>query len=257
MKKLILSLIILAILTGCNNTGESNQNSYDEDNNLDNTFVYPETIVKDFLTYLGSQKFEEAYALTDNPTWGSLADFSSIKAFGGIVGVEIIELKEKATFDDNKAEFYAEVYYKDAVNGNNTFKQYFFLKPYGNKWKIVDMKLASDKSDSNTTKKKVENPQVGIYSYETNTSAGSFEVTDYYGDDKEFFYEISVATESGCTGEFTDGIAAFINGVWIEDESDDCKLKFIFSKNSVKIIESSCANYHGVACSFAGTYYKE
>ena len=258
MKKIILAIIILAIFAGCNNNGESNQNSYDnnDNNNLNDAVVYPETIVKDFLTYLGNQNFEEAYALTDNPTWGSFADFSSKKAFGGIIGVDIIELKEEAS-DDNEANFYAEVYYKDAVNGNNTFKQNFYLKPYGNKWKIVDMKLASKKSNSNTNKTKVVKPQVGIYSYETNTSSGSVEITEYDKDYEEFYYEIYVSTEAGCTGEFEEGIAAFINDVWIEDESDDCSLKFIFSKNSVKIIESECSYYHGVQCNFAGTYYKE
>jgi hypothetical protein len=154
---------------------------------------------------------------------------------------------------------YADVYYYDDVNGNNTFKQKFYLKGYGTDWRIVDMKLAtgSSNSNSNTTVNTEASPQYGMYSYETSSGYGEFEVVGIDGVD--LYYTIYISTADGYTGEIEDGYAMYENGKWTDDYDFDgsCIINLSFVGNYVKISTSGCSEYVGGGLSFNGTYYKE
>ncbi len=84
-----------------------------------------------------------------NDDWGDLEQFSSKSAFGGIVSSEIKKISQQAD-QDGKAVVYAEVFYSDATNGDETFKENFYLKQFGGEWKIVDMKLATGNETNNS-----------------------------------------------------------------------------------------------------------
>jgi len=145
MKKLLFYLMVLVFAFGCKNT---KANSDADNSSKSETVLNAQQTVEKFITDLGNQNFQDAYNLTDNPKWGTEADFSSKDAFGGISATKIIEI-EQTENSPEKVTIYADVVYTDNVNGNNQFKQYFYLKKYGDEWKIVDMKLAdNNKSDA-------------------------------------------------------------------------------------------------------------
>ncbi|MEA3452570.1 MAG: hypothetical protein U9Q83_11815 [Bacteroidota bacterium] len=253
MKKLIYIVFTFAfVLMACNNQN-AEDNSYDFDSGEEEVNIESaETVLSNFLEYLGAQRYSDAYAQTNNPDWGSYDKFKSKKSFGGITGIYVKEMKVVYEGGYN-ATIYAEVKYIDPTNGTNTFKQNFFLEKSGEVWLITKMELVKSKSNSNTGASK---PQVGQYGYSNSRSGATLKIkvigSNY------FEYDIYVGT-STCTGELYDERAIYKNGQWYSDFEDDCTVSFVFSRNSVKITETNCIGgyLHGMSCSFNGTYYKE
>jgi len=112
----------------------------------------PESVVRSFIEYLGEKKFSSAYQYVKVKRWGTLEEFSSVKAFGGITKTHIYELKIEPDENANAVVF-ADVHYDDPVNGSMRWKEKFYLKQFAGDWKIVDLKiLKSEKSNNNTDK---------------------------------------------------------------------------------------------------------
>ncbi len=100
----------------------------------------PLETVTSFIKELGDKEFEAAFARQSVKKWGDFKQFSSLKAFGGIWSTDIINIEERPS-ENGKAVIYAEVSYKDEVNGDDVFKQNFYLEKKAGKWLITDMKL--------------------------------------------------------------------------------------------------------------------
>lgn len=139
--------VILTALYSCG--GEDSGDPKDEKNAETSAPSTAEETVKSFIKYLGAKDFESAFNLQKNESWGSFEKFKSKESFGGIVKTEILNIETKPDAD-GCAVVYVEAVYEDAENGDNTFKQNYYLKKYGGEWKIYNMKLAKNsKSASN------------------------------------------------------------------------------------------------------------
>ena len=93
----------------------------------------------------------------------------------------------------------------------------------------------------------------GTYEFSSETASGSVEIKN--AADGQIEFELSVADQSGCTGDIF-GTTAVHNGVATYNAEDCAELKFEFAENTVTISEMDCGFYHGMSCSFAGTYQK-
>ncbi len=94
---------------------------------------------------------------------------------------------------------------------------------------------------------------IGIYEFSSETASGSVEIKTAV--DGQIEFEISVADQSGCTGDIF-GMTAVHNGVATYATEDCAELKFEFAENTVTISETDCGFYHGLSCSFDGVYQK-
>ena len=136
----------------------------------------PINIVKTFLNYL-SYDVANAYELTDNPAWGDKNKFTSKKAFGGIKQVNILEIKNEPYVND-MACVYAEVEIFDPENSNGRYKEKYYLKKYGETWKIVKLKV--------TKIEKVEIPEKKYYESYFNGKQLELGSSFYQGDYKYY-----------------------------------------------------------------------
>jgi Trypsin-like peptidase domain len=105
--------------------------------------AYPDQIVKQFLKNLGSQQFNNAYALSDNPLWdnnGGLQWFASNHAYGGIKSVNINEVRVESNNSSNAIVF-AHYYAEDPIHSSKDWEQYYYLEKKQNGWVIVKVKL--------------------------------------------------------------------------------------------------------------------
>ena len=94
----------------------------------------------------------------------------------------------------------------------------------------------------------------GTYESVSEMASGSVEVKTAESGQIEF--EITVADQSGCTGDIF-GTAALEDGIAIYNAENCAELKFEFSASAVTISEQDCDFYHGMRCAFAGTYEKK
>lgn len=103
----------------------------------------PDKIVRQFLVNLGNQQFGNAYALSDNPVWiknGGQPWFSSNKAYGGIVRIDIKEIRAES-MNSSKATVYAHYYSEDPLHTSRFWEQNFYLEKKHNGWVITKVKL--------------------------------------------------------------------------------------------------------------------
>lgn len=103
----------------------------------------PDQIVKQFLNNLGSQQFNNAYALSDNPLWdnnGGLQWFASDHAYGAIKSVNIQEVRVESN-DNSNAIVFAHYYAEDPLHSSRYWEQYYYLEKKQNGWVIVRVKL--------------------------------------------------------------------------------------------------------------------
>lgn len=96
----------------------------------------PEDQVRGFLNDLGSRNFYAAYSRAQNPSWGSLEQFSSKSSYGGITGVSIDDVNLNYE-NGNEASVYADYTAYDPINKDGVYKQDFILNKIGQEWKIV------------------------------------------------------------------------------------------------------------------------
>ncbi len=250
MKKILFTVFIsfFVIFSSCKNNQEDDYDYKDTENYEEEEEISAESVVSDFVYYLGKQNYYDAFNLTDNPDWGDYSKFSSKSAFGSITETQIKDI-ETVSEGSYSATVYAEIYYKDPVNGSNTFKQNFYLTKSDNSWIITDMEVVKSQTNNNS---QTANPQVGEYTYKSNSCAAYLTIYEVGSDYFEFY--ISSGCNSGCTGDIMENLYAYKeNNKWVT--YTDCDLEFEFKSNYVVITENDC-DYHGVDCPFGGTYYK-
>jgi len=112
----------------------------------------------------------------------------------------------------------------------------------------------SDNSQDAEAKTSTAPDYSGTYEYASETASGTVEIKTAASGQIEF--EITVADQSGCTGDIF-GTAALENGVATYSAEDCAALKFEFSASEVTVSEQDCDFYHGLQCAFAGTYEKQ
>jgi len=125
--------------TPSTNTGSSNSNT--STNNSNNTSSsYSTSLVletaKGFIQDLGSQNFRSAFEKQRNKAWGSYANFSSIKSFGGISSTNILDATINYESSDD-ASVYVDYNSYDPYNKNGRYKQNFIMKKFTDGWKII------------------------------------------------------------------------------------------------------------------------
>ncbi len=122
-------ILLLIVFSSCKNNQDEDYDSDDYEYNQEEEVevVTAQSVVTDFIYLLGEQRYYDAHQLTDNPNWGDYSKFSSKSAFGSITETQLKDIKT-VTEGSFSATVYAEVYYKDPVNGSNTFKHGFSQK---------------------------------------------------------------------------------------------------------------------------------
>ena len=232
MKKLSLFLLLFAsILISCNNNEETSETS----NTSDNETLTPEATISAFLSELGNMQCAAAFLRSENPNWGDYSDFTSANSFGGISGVTINELTLYPNEGD-MAVVYADVFYEDKINGSNTYKQKFYLKQYGDEWKIVDMKLVTGNTSKNTTTTTNSNPQNCVY-----TNGNIYLIIYQYSSGYTSFEGVLINKSNGLC--ITGMDVFYENGKWsAEDMYDprdinslDCYVEMSFNNNTVTL----------------------
>jgi len=112
---------------------------------------------------------------------------------------------------------------------------------------------ATDESTSMTEEPQQDAASIsGVYEISTATSTATVVVNHVEGN--TFKFEITTATQSGCTGDLA-GDATLAEDRTSRFSSELCNLTFQFSDESVIVEESDC-EAHGMQCGFAGTYGK-
>jgi len=101
---------------------------------------------------------------------------------------------------------------------------------------------------------KKENHYDGTYKYEDETSSGSVVIKSI--NDYELSFEISTGNMKGCTGETSGTATIKVEGVASFSDDDCTELLFDFTDNTLNITEKDCSDYHGMTCTFSGSYIK-
>ncbi len=163
-KNLIIFILIASLWLACNNSSNTNTNDTKDTKDttkesvsgqikLPDDMTSSEKMVAEFINYLGEQKFKEAFEMQKISSWGDYKQFSSTKSFGGITKTTINAIKTTVE-KETTATVYVEAFYEDPTNGDNTFKENFYLKKYGSEWKIIKLEIV-DLSKSKIKAKKV------------------------------------------------------------------------------------------------------
>jgi len=202
------------------------------------------TTVKIFIQQLGNRNYKVAYDLSKVKAWGDYAHFSSTAAFGGIIQTRI-DIIEQLPNETGKAVVYVEAFYADEVNGNNNFKQKFYLQQFGNNWKIVGMKLVQ--KTGTTTKTSDYSGSYGVTSRDNCcTEYRGITISKVKGTIYKFELSLVVGSddeqqENGCGCEFMgddEGQIAIENGKATykhTDEYANYTYIFEFKNNTLKI----------------------
>jgi hypothetical protein len=139
MKRIAIFLIIFSIFFSCKNENKKTDNT-SENTTESQTILEPIDIVNLFVESLGKKDFETAYNLQKVESWGNYEKFSSTSSFGGINATSINEIK-KLDDEEGKTVIYVDAYYYDPINGNNQYKQNFYLEKINEEWKITKLKV--------------------------------------------------------------------------------------------------------------------
>jgi serine/threonine protein kinase len=92
-----------------------------------------EGVVRGYVYYMGKKEYRSAYDLGYNvPSWRTYDFFSAPTSFGGIDSSSL-----KSIVDKGGGKFEVEVYFRDPVNGDGTFKQKYQVAEIGGAWKIT------------------------------------------------------------------------------------------------------------------------
>jgi len=257
MKKLIFLVSCSIFLFSCGSGNVESEVNTDLTSSISqpvdvNDITYdPTSTVEVFIKRLGNQEFSRAYELQAVKKWGSLDEFSSKNNFGGISSTEIKTIKQNPNEGD-KSVVYVEALYNDKYNGNSTFKQKFYLKQFGENWKIVDMKVVkSDESDSNEPLQIAGEYSCRIGDYQRKSLS-----LEIIGRD-EYEMSLVVGEISGCSGELSGILHVSNNKAVYSDANFDCRgLTFSFSKDKVIISDNNRTCPVGANCDFNGTYTK-
>ncbi len=122
----------------CNSNDDNNTS--DNTQNIDNQQDTPLKTVRLFIESLNEQDFVTAYNLQQISQWGDINNFSSKNAFGGITSVEINAINNEPD-ENGYSVVFVDASYTDPTNGDNRYKEKFYLKKIDDNWIIVDFKL--------------------------------------------------------------------------------------------------------------------
>ncbi len=197
------------------------------------------SVVDNFLEYLDYGNMEEAFKLQDNPNWGNLKQFSSTKAFGGILSVEsVTNVVEKGDI----CKINCEAIYSDTINGSARIDQIFSVKKIKGKWKIIDMKVLEFEKVRRYSK------SGGFLKIDKMTDKGFDFYLNFVSEYPEDSYKKYAGAVSGHAKFKSDNLAVF--------EDEDASLTFKFSKDQKKleVIDKNCVKYRNEKVSFNGQY---
>ena len=237
MKNLLYILILISFSCSLDNP------SYEKNYNTKVVEELPSTeigTIEAFINNLGEMNYKAAYNKSKVKLWGNYEKFSSTKAFGGIVETRIDKIEQLAN-ENGKAVVYVEAFYADKVNGNNNYKQKFFLQQFGTDWKIVGMKLIGSKKAKSANinysgEYLIENrgTYVTVSKHlslkKIKKNQYSFRVTVVEGSDDE-------QMEAGGMGDFfgdDEGVISIVSGK-AQYKREGIKYDFVFFKSSVKL----------------------
>ncbi|MBN2892404.1 MAG: hypothetical protein JXL97_11090 [Bacteroidales bacterium] len=200
--------------------------------------------VENFLSYLHNGEFQKAYDLQKNSSWGSLENFLSAKAFGGIHAVFVDSLNI-LNETENSAEIFCSATYKDYINGSSEIQQKFILSKTNGKWLIVGMKVLEFR--------RIE------YYYSEDFEFASLELSNIT--DKDFEFTL-LAISKEPNDNYDEKHAGEIYGTAVFETTDhavfveeDARMDFYFTGISkVKIEEKNCSEYRNEDVSFNGIF---
>ncbi len=175
-------ILLLPFFTMCSTSSENNTENKSNEETIINKDT-PINVVTIFIESLGKKDFETAYNLQQNSKWNDYEKFSSTKSFGGINATSINEIR-KENDESGKAVIYADAYYYDPVNGDNQFKQKFYLQKVDKQWKIVDFKIieivGSNKSKNKDFEKFIALFEDSNLPYPSNFKGNATKISDEY-----------------------------------------------------------------------------
>ncbi|MFZ4591978.1 MAG: hypothetical protein ACOYN6_13330 [Ignavibacteria bacterium] len=99
----------------------------------------PDGVVTKFIQSLGKQDWSSAYALMTEKRRGNYSNFTSTKAYGGIISTKIYSCSYTGE-SNGKKEVMVDYDSIDPANKSGRFKQYYYLTPNGNSYLITDIK---------------------------------------------------------------------------------------------------------------------
>ncbi|MBN2729350.1 MAG: hypothetical protein JXR53_09005 [Bacteroidales bacterium] len=203
----------------------------------------PRELVSEFLLTLGSANFEEAYSFQKIKAWGSLEQFSSPNAFGGINQV-VFDTMKIIYEDDVHAQVYCHAFYSDSINWGMEVSQVFYVNKTFEEPFIDDMKVIS-------------------FSKQMKYSCNDFHFSEFFLkniDEHSFEFELTIVSneidaekETNKAGQIS-GTAKFLTSDHAVYEGD-CTLHFYFKgKSMVEVKEMNCSKYRHKDLNFNGTY---
>jgi hypothetical protein len=201
-------------------------------------------LVDNFLNKLSESNFKEAFELQNNPDWGDYSNFSSTKAFGGIVNVQVDSLKTLSE-TNNSAEIFCSATYIDNVNGNSKIQQKFILSKKDNKWLITKMKV-------------LEFERTADYSCDDFEFA-ELDLSNITGNGFDFFiFIVSSLPDDNYDEKYAGeiwGEAEFLTPEHAVYKEENAQVDFYFTGvTEVKIVETNCGEYRNENISFNGIY---
>ena len=203
-------------------------------------------LVSEFLLALGSANFEKAYSYQKIKAWGSLEQFSSPNAFGGINQV-VFDTMKIIYEDDVQAQVYCHVFYSDSINWGMEVSQVFYVKKTPEESFIDNMKVIS-------------------FSKQMKYSCNDFHFSEFFLkniDEHSFEFELTIVSneidakkETNKAGQIS-GTARFLTSDHAVFEGD-CILHFYFKgRSKVEIKEMNCSKFRHKDLNFSGTYVYE
>lgn len=198
-----------------------------------------------FLKLLGVRKFEEAFELQNNKNWGSLSNFSSKNAFGGITYVEVDSLYEIYE-SNNKAIVYCSAFFRDTVNGSSHIEQEFTLNKKNGKWLITNSKVLKNKKAEVYSCPKFEYSKLTIkdktdVGFEFSLFVVSKQTNPYSDQNYAGRVEGKAQFDSEYHAIFNNGIA-------------EIDFFFLYKKNTIQIKEKNCNSFRSSNLTFDGIY---
>ncbi|NLR77453.1 hypothetical protein [Chitinophaga eiseniae] len=101
-------------------------------------------VVDSFTAALNQRQYTHAWQYCTGKRWGTAAQFSSVKMYGGITAARLLKpLYQSIPGAERTINITATVAVDDPVNGNGIFEQEYQLQRGDNGWKIAGIRLIS------------------------------------------------------------------------------------------------------------------
>lgn len=141
-------------------------------------------------------------------------------------------------------------YFKGRINSDWTFNGKWFKVEAGADKRDFEFKALPDEAEPKT----VEN-LTGSYAFSSKNAEQKLNVRAVTS--KQFEFQMMIA-EGSCTGEIETGIAYFEAGGDANFYGEEgCYINFKMRNDKIFIKETDCNYYHGMRCTFDGSYQKK